>query len=214
MKIERILQEGSRTLVLFFSGWAASPVQFRHLSATSDCWIVYDYRSLDFPEIPAQYERVYLVAWSMGVWVASQVVRDRRIRTATAINGTPYPESEAWGIPPAIFQGTLDRLDEANWARFCRRMCGSRTLAVRYEELTDRRVGELREELAFLAEQIRRRPVTDFPWSRACVSLHDHVIPPENMLAYWHQAGVPVVELDAPHHPFHLWKSWEEIWNL
>ena len=215
MRIEKTIHDGNSRLVLFFSGWAATPVQFRHLSAgDADCWIVYDYRSLDFPEIPEHYTEIHLIAWSMGVWVASQVVPESRLTTATAINGTPYPGHDEWGIPVNIFQGTLERLDEANWARFCRRMCGSRTLAVRYEELTDRRVEELKEELSFLNEQMKLCGSNElFVWNKAFVSLSDHVVPSENQLCYWKRAGVRTIELDAPHHPFHLWSTWEEIWK-
>lgn len=215
MKIEKTTHGDGSRLVLFFSGWAASPVQFRNLSAGgADCWIAYDYRSLEFPQIPSRYAEIHLVAWSMGVWVASQVVPERRLATATAINGTPFPCHDEWGIPARIFQGTLEHLDAANWARFCRRMCGSRTLAVRYEELTDRRVEELKEELSFLNRQVAERGCNEsFAWDKAFVSLSDHVVPAENQLRYWSRAGVPVTELDAPHHPFHLWSRWEEIWK-
>ncbi len=213
MKVEKMTSNGAGQLTLFLSGWAASPVQFNFLHSDSDVWIVYDYRDLDFPPIPDAYREVHLVAWSMGVWVASQVVPHERLRSAIAINGTPYPVHDVWGIPRAVFQGTLERLDEANFARFCRRMCGSRTLGKQFEALNDRRISELQEELSFLCREVETRiPREDFPWSRALVSRLDHIFPAENLRCYWSRAGVPIEELDAPHHPFHLWKSWEELW--
>lgn len=212
MKIEKVIGQGARSLVLFFSGWAASPVQFRRLRSGMDVWIAYDYRDLTMPFVPLNYDEVHVVAWSMGVWVATQVMRQDCIASATAINGTPFPSHDKWGIPRDIFRGTLERLDEANFARFCRRMCGSSTLGKQFEKLNDRRISELREELAFLSEEIRRDGQnTAFPWTRALVSKHDRIFPADNLRRYWESVGVPITELDAPHHPFHLWETWEDI---
>lgn len=214
MKIEKLIEHEARSLVLFFSGWAASPVQFRELRSKSDVWVAYDYRDLTVPFVPGNYKEVYVVAWSMGVWVATQVVRKDFISSATAINGTPFPCHDEWGIPRDIFRGTLEKLDEANFARFCRRMCGSSALGKQFEKLNDRRISELKEELSFLSLEIGRgEQQRSFPWTRALVSLHDRIFPVDNLRRYWENAGVPIVELDAPHHPFHLWKTWEDIWK-
>lgn len=215
MKIEKISGCDSRRLTLFFSGWAASPVQFRHIHSESDVWVAYDYRNLVFPSILEEYEEIHVVAWSLGVWVATQVVSGCRLASATAINGTPFPADDRWGIPRMIFRGTLEKLDEANFARFCRRMCGSRTLGKQFETLEEGRISELREELIFIDRELGRREVNEhFPWTWALLSREDHIFPFDNLYSYWKHAGVPIRKLDAPHHPFHLWHSWEELWKL
>lgn len=213
MKIKKIENNNSRCLTFFFSGWAASPIQFRHLRSDSAVWIAYDYRDLQLPPIPENYAEIHVVAWSLGVWVASQVFRDSRLASATAMNGTPFPNHDQWGIPRAVFQGTLEKLDENNFARFCRRMCGSKTLGQQFEVLEEGRIPELKDELAFINRELISRPANEsFPWSRALISRNDHIFPFENLRNYWCHAAVPVEELDAPHHPFHLWSSWEELW--
>lgn len=88
--------------------------------------ICYDYRTLDFDTSPLTgYTVIDVVAWSMGVWAASQVLSkvSLPIRRRIAINGTPFPIDEKRGIPPAIFMGTLEGLNEASLRKFQRRMC-------------------------------------------------------------------------------------------
>ena len=112
MQIDRLIQAGHKHLVLFFNGWSAPPALFRHLELPthSDCWLVYDYRQLSFSHLPvelATYDSIQVYAWSLGVWVASQVLPkwgDLPITKAIAINGTPAPLSRTEGIPEAAFR--------------------------------------------------------------------------------------------------------------
>ena len=74
MKIYKQTKEANRKLLLLFSGWSASPEAFRHLETEpdTDLWICYDYRDALFPmEELSAYQQICLVAWSLGVWVAS-----------------------------------------------------------------------------------------------------------------------------------------------
>ena len=67
--------------LLFFAGWGMDETPFMHnLPPNKDLIICYDYRSLDFDStLLSTYEGIYVVAWSMGVWAASQVLPDSNL---------------------------------------------------------------------------------------------------------------------------------------
>ena len=123
MNIYKQTKAGNSKLLLVFSGWAASPEVFRHLEPESDTdiWICYDYRGMEFEgEALSRYPEIRLIAWSLGVWVASVVFGKRQIpfTEAIAVGGTLYPVHDQWGIPETIFRGTLDNLTEEGMHRF------------------------------------------------------------------------------------------------
>lgn len=107
MNIYKQIKTGNKKLLLVFSGWAASPEVFRHLETEpdTDLWICYDYRGMEFDgEALSGYREIRLVAWSLGVWAASVVFGKRPISftEAVAVNGTPCPVHDRWGIPETI----------------------------------------------------------------------------------------------------------------
>ena len=118
MNIYKQTKTGNSQLLLVFSGWAASPEVFRQLETEpdTDLWICYDYRGMDFEgEALSGYRKIRLVAWSLGVWAASVVFGKKPVSftEAIAVNGTPCPVHDQWGIPETIFRGT----DTASSAR-------------------------------------------------------------------------------------------------
>lgn len=152
MQIDKQINRQSSRLILFFNGWSASPDLFRRLEepAHTDVWICYDYRDLTFDDAIAKYADIHLIAWSLGVWVAEQIGRrypSLPIRTATAVNGTPHPIDERYGIPPALFQGTLANLSSQGIERFTRRMCGNRSIREAYHRIPARPTETVEAEL-------------------------------------------------------------------
>ena len=139
-------------LLLFFAGWGMDEHPFlQYAPPDSDFMICYDYRTLDFDTSPlAGYTVIDVVAWSMGVWAASQVLSkvSLPIRRRIAINGSPFPIDEKRGIPPAIFMGTLEGLNEASLRKFQRRMCADGNVFARFQlTAPERSIEELKEEL-------------------------------------------------------------------
>lgn len=246
MKIDKQLQPQASRLILFFNGWSAPPALFRRLAVPpgTDCWIAYDYRDLTFDDTLLQYTDIRLIAWSLGVWVAEQIGRrypSLPIRSAVAVNGTPCPIDPAYGIPPALFQGTLAQLSPGGIDRFTRRICGNRAIWETYRQVPARPTDAVEEELhslhqAILSEETQRvppaqdslmtfplatslsspplaSPPTSIPWSRAILSRHDRIFPPENLRRYW-SGRCPLFEPEAPHYPFYLWTQWNELWKV
>ena len=130
MKQTFIIRNNGKHLLLFFAGWGMDETPFRHIHPAECDWMIcYDYRSLEFDTTLIQaYSKITLIAWSMGVWAASQVMKQYPslpVSQSTAINGTLYPIHETEGITPSVFEGTLQGLNEQTLLKFQRRMCGS-----------------------------------------------------------------------------------------
>lgn len=224
MKIEKQTHPGARQLLICFAGWSVSPELFRPIKTEgekeeTDLWICYDYRDLSFPEEPATYETVRIVAWSLGVWVAEQVFRQkpdvfgRGVKSAIALNGTGRPIDDLYGIPEALFEGTLQHLTTEGIRRFTRRMCGNRAILADYLQVPSRPLDEISEELHFLYKEIKRTSeASSFPWTGAILSADDRIFPPDNLRRYW-EGRCAWREIEAPHYPFYRWKQWNELWK-
>lgn len=220
MKVLKQINKASGRLLLVFTGWSASPDLFERMRGDDDqdIWICYDYRDLVFGEDLSTYQTIDLLGWSFGVWVATTlipVIPLSKIRTAIAINGTPYPIHDTWGIPEAIFRGTLNNLTEEGIHRFNRRMCGNREILRQYETIPPRPLEEIKEELQnlYTASILPIIPELDTHfWTQAILSSADRIFPTKNLHHYW-ERRCPVKQIEAPHYPFYKWTKWNEIWN-
>lgn len=215
MKILKQINNNNSKLRLFFSGWSASPELFTRMEAETDTdlWICYDYRDLNFEENLSAYQEIQLIAWSLGVWVASFLFEGKAISftSATAINGTPNPVHNESGIPEVIFLGTLQNMTEEGLYRFNRRMYGSQTILQQHEQYPVRPISEIQEELQVLYQHIKKEGVLSPTfWTNAVLSKADRIFPIDNLRNYWSRY-CPKTEIEAPHYPFHLWKQWKEI---
>ncbi len=156
---------------------------FRKLLGAIDTLVVWDYTSLD-ETLPLPTDKpIHLLAWSMGVWAATQVLTKIPLASATAINGTPTPISDTHGIPVAIFEGTLVTFSEVGLLKFRRRMCGGGEALKAFMEVAPQRsLDDLRLELATLFQTVSERPSQPLTWTRAIVGMDDKIFPPSNQL--------------------------------
>ena len=180
MQVRRLSGKSEARLMLLFAGWGMDDAPFAPFARRYETWVVWDYTDLahGLPALPGG-RPIDLVAWSMGVWAATQVLAREALASATAVNGTPWPIDAARGIPPAIFDATLAGLSETGLARFRRRMCGGAAgleAFMRHEPARD--VEDLRRELAALGKAIRSRPGRSFAWSRAIACEGDRIFSP------------------------------------
>ena len=217
MKILKYKDAGNDKLLLFFNGWGASPELFARLEpdADRDYWVAYDYRGgFRMDEELSAYKEVTVVAWSLGVFVATLALAERGlpIVRAVAINGTLFPMHDTLGIPPKIFLGTLENLSEEGMKRFNRRMCGSREVLEAYNRAPLRPLDEVRDELQSLADMATTDCTCPPLWTEVLISRDDRIFPPANMRMCW-QGKCPIREMEAPHYPFYLWNRWSEVWE-
>ena len=181
MKQHFIIKNNQKHLLLFFAGWGMDETPFLQIHPTNKDWLIcYDYRSLEFDAIILQeYSEITLIAWSMGVWAASQIMKQYPSLTLSqsiAINGTPYPIHETKGITPAIFEGTLQGLNEQSLQKFQRRMCGS-------------------------------LPPSDFAWQKAIIGKNDHIFLPDSQWLAWRNKVDSLEYTEAAHYQQELFDN-------
>lgn len=214
-----IIHEHHPRLLLFFAGWGADETPFKaYRPAGSDLMISYDYRTLDFDQSGLnEYQEINVISWSMGVWVASQILPHLSlpIASSTAINGTPYPIDEYRGIPPAIFRGTLDGLTGTSLHKFLRRMCADGAAFKAFLQATPRRpLEELREELAKIEEMYQALPPSTFHWQQAVIGSNDRIIPPANQLQAWKETDTAIRQTEDAHYEEELFRHYlQELWT-
>lgn len=220
MKQHFIKKEGNTRLLLFFAGWGADVHLFdRPVHPDYDYLLCYDYRTLHFDSSLLEgYTSIRLMAWSMGVWVASQVLATLKLpfTQKLAINGTIHPIDNEKGIPTAIFDGTLQHFSAPTLAKFRRRMCGTADSVRQFLSYEPTRpLEELKEELAALKELIANLPPTTFTWDKAVIGTADKIFPYTNQQQAW--ATVPSITLDIEHYDDTLFTECiagkEEIWT-
>lgn len=210
-QIFRVNQHHPR-LTLFFAGWGMDETPFLdYCPQDSDWMICYDYRQLNFDvKALANYREIHLIAWSMGVWAASQVMRQApalagNVVQSTAINGTPYPVNEEQGIPPAIFEGTLHGLSEASLHKFQRRMCANGEAFRYFQSIAPHRPWEeLRDELAAIGRQCHALPSSGFVWNRAIIGDSDRIFSPQAQQRAWEACCSSIQHVEAAHYDYDL----------
>ncbi len=208
---------GNRELLLFFNGWGMNEQPFRHLEAgTLDVLMLFDYTTvdceLDFNLLLKQYNKTYLVAWSLGVWAAAEALIPPLPYPidGIAVNGTLFPIDEQRGITPTIFQATLDSWNEAARERFNRRICDNPDKLFEEAELQRQVVGQ-RNELAALQQRIASQPrLNTSLFTLAVVGSKDRIFRPQAQENAWRVSDVPITRINVPHYPFALYHSWQE----
>ena len=219
MKHSYIIQSRHPRLLVFFAGWASDPTPFlNYRPAGRDYVVCYDYRTLESDFIPqGTYREADIVAWSMGVWAASHVapMLGVPIGKSIAINGTPYPIDAGRGIPPAIWQGTLDNLSPLSLHKFTRRMCADTEAFHRFLRVTPRRpVDELAEEMRAITRMQDTLPAPTFTWQQAVVGNHDRIIPPANQTRAWQESDTRVASTGIAHYDEPTFKHYlQDVWT-
>lgn len=220
MKHEYIIRENHPCLLLFFAGWAADATPFRtYRPEGHDFLLCYDYRTLEADFLPLRtYQEINVVGWSMGVWAASHVMPclDTPIGRSIALNGTPFPVDPQLGIPPAIWQGTLDGLSPANLHKFCRRMCADTEAFHRFLRVSPHRpVEELAEEMRAIGQQLEACPAAPAGhWTEAVAGCQDRIVPPPNQQRAWETWGVPLRLTDDAHYSEKMFQEYlQDTWK-
>ncbi|MBR6163195.1 DUF452 family protein [bacterium] len=200
-------EEKNSSLIVFFNGWGFDETAVKHLSYSGfDVLVLFDYRDLnfDFKQFDfKKYDKKYLICWSMGVYVSNLFKSefndfDRKI----AINGTQKMIDDEFGIPKRIYILTLSRFNEKSCEKFVQNMFNGNG-SVKLKRPTE----ELKEEL----ESLNNLKITDFlKFDKACISTEDRIVPSKNQVNYWLNRTSTEL-LSAPHYPFNLFKSWEEL---
>lgn len=207
-------REKNKQLVVFFGGWGTDENVFAPLCNDEfDFILFYNYSADDplvLPEMKT-YEKVTLIGWSLGVWASEYLLPKTGIRPdiTIAVNGTPLPADDNFGIPLNIIEGTLNNLNEENISKFYLRMFGGKSaFLANADRMPKRTLKSLHDELRWLYNRMMEMSEPGFKWDYAVTSAADRVYPSKNLVAYWStRKETNHVVLPLPHYFFHKWST-------
>ena len=208
-------KEGKGECILFFAGWGMDATPFAEVPAgESDLCMVCDYRQLAPVDLEplAGYGRLHLVAWSMGVWVASHLLAEQRHRfsSLTAIGGTLKPIDPKEGIPPENYQAMLANFGPDILQGFYENMFEELPQCERFlANRPQRTLDQLAREMAAFQEAYEQfGPGTDI-YTRKIITSRDRIFSGRNQIRAWGK-GHGVVR-NWPHFPFYGLEGWQDI---
>jgi len=216
-----ISADNTRPLLLVFLGYSFTPDCIQHLECGSyDLSVVYDYKTLEVNLDFIQNRNVYVVAWSMGVWAASQFLAqgvekfNATIQKAVAINGTPYGIDDRYGIPSQVFLKSIEQFDFEAFKKWC--FLGDLPRAKDFSFNENSKV-ELETLYRTIVEQ--KTPFQEIRFDKVIVSKKDVVFPPAasdyygESPIYEDSSPCTRVNLLAAHFPFFKFNSFDEIFE-
>ncbi len=211
-------RETNKELIIVFGGWGTDQNAFIPFCDENHDLILYYNYSADEPLILPEtktYDRVVMIAWSLGVWAAEYMFASMKLKPdlSIAINGTPVPADNRYGIPVDLFEGTLNRLTEAGMEKFNLRLFGNKsTLENNLDKVSKRSVNSFRDELRWMYNRIMEPNDQKYRWDIAFTSIADRIFPYENVTGYWSQRKeTKIISMDLPHYPFFHWNSFSEM---
>jgi len=214
-------REKNSHLVVFYGGWGTDENMFVPLCNDEfDFIMFYNYsadEALVLPETKT-YERITLIGWSVGVWAAEYLTSKTGIKpdVSIAVNGTPLPADDHFGIPLNVFEGTLNNITEENIEKFYMRVFGDKkTYLLNSDRVPRRTLKSLHDELRWLYNRIMEQKEPGFKWNYAVTSEKDRVFPWQNLNSYWsRQNDTRHIILPLPHYFFHKWASFTDFINF
>ncbi len=218
MRIEWLNRENTDRVIVFFNGWGMDSRTVQHLKGEYDILEINDYRQLNTEILPelTSYREVNVVAWSMGVWGAANILPVWGIACTRliALNGTEHPVNDSWGIPDKIYQLTEKGMNAAGREKFIRRMFADEEERKRFSaNKPQREVEEVGEELTAIRLQANELQ-NSLTWDKVYISSGDVIFSPTNQLAWWDNRAKKIVILDGGHYPFYHFENWAQIWEL
>ena len=207
-------REKNDSLIVLYGAWGTDENVFAPLfNDESDFILFYNYsadEALVLPEMKT-YRKITLIGWALGVWAAEYLSPKTGIipDLTIAVNGTPVPADDRYGIPLKQFEESLDNITEETMEKFYYNMFGNkRTYKMNSERIPKRTLKSLHVELRWLYNRIMEQKEPGFKWDYAVTSDTDRIFPTENVINYWKkEKNTTQIILPCPHYLFHKWDS-------
>lgn len=214
-------REKNNRLLVVYGGWGSDENIYVPLcDETYDFVLFYNYSAdepLILPEMKT-YQKVIMIGFSLGVFAASYLSPKSGITPdiSIAVNGTPLPMDEKYGIHRNVFEGTLNNITDSTIGKFYLRMYGDKkTFTAVKDILPQRSLKSLHDELRWLYNRIMERDGSDFRWDYAVTSENDRVFPSESQKSYWvTKPETKQITLPLPHLFFYKWGNFSNFINF
>jgi pimeloyl-[acyl-carrier protein] methyl ester esterase len=211
-------REQNNKLLIIYGGWGTDENFFvPFCNDDTDFILFYNYsadEALVLPEMKT-YKKITLIGWSLGVWAAEYLLPKTGIKAdiTIAVNGTPIPADDKYGIPLKTFEGTVNNISEENMEKFYHRVFGDKkTYEINSERIPRRSIKSLHNELRWLYNRMMEPSEAGFRWDYAVTSEIDRVFPADNLNSYWKKKkSTRHIIVPMPHYFFHNWKSFDDF---
>ncbi len=211
-------REKNDSLVIMFGAWGTDEHVFVPLCNDEfDFILFYNYsadQALVLPEMKT-YKKITLIGWSLGVWAAEYLSPSTGIipTLKIAVNGTPVPLNDHYGIPPESFEEALDHITEESMEKFYYRMFGNkRTYNLNSNKIPKRTLSSVHDEMRWLYNRIMEQKEPGFHWDYAVTSRSDRIFPSENVSKYWKNIkNTKQIIVPYPHYLFYKWNSYADF---
>ncbi len=220
MEYNWLNRQNNDNLIMFFCGWSFDFKPFERLNCgNNDVLIIYNYsdianRDFTINSLSHGYKTYSLITWSMGVY-AAYLLRDLLpdFKEKIAVNGTPFPVDDEFGIPVKTFDLTLKYVETGLQGKFQKNLFKHPEEYKKYLSCpVERSIENCKEELIALNNYIKKsEPEYKKFYDYAIISDTDKIIPTRNQIKCWENFNTPIKILDSGHFPFFNFNSWDEI---
>ena len=201
MQFEWLNKKNNKNLIVFFNGWGS--IKPKELGfGNFDVIIFQDYRSFELKNIDFSfYEKKYLISWSMGVYVCNfyyDILKN--FDGFTAINGTLMPVNDKYGIPVEAYNLTVKNFNELTCKKFIKK------IGTTFE--IQKSISDLKQELI----SIRDLKIDKYlNFNKVIIAVKDKIFPYKNMILFWEEKNVKIIEIESPHYIFDLYNNWSDF---
>ena len=218
MKHSWIYKNKHSECILFFSGWGFDEKLLQDFDGeTYDLLFFYDYTKIsEIMEDLSAYDKIHVIAWSLGVWVTNYVLKNFKynISQAIAINGTLKAIDDEEGIPEQIYALTLKTWNDRNREKFNSRICGGfREYASLKKYFSDRSTTDLKLELDSLQKAIKDNELLTNIFTKSIIGDKDLIFSTQNQENFWEKQNTEISKIDSPHFPFVVFNCVSKILN-
>lgn len=203
----------SKTLILFFAGFASHYTHYTHLDSKVNVLLLHDYTDFTFDfsfnidlELE-KYDLIYLVAYSMGVSIAARLpLQHIPFSSKIALSGTETGIDKLHGINPAIFRHTIKNL---NIDDFKKAIFGGNL--DRAKDFHFASISHLKDELQYIYDFCITTPYTPLTWDRIYIAKNDTLFLPQTCYKAFNDSKHAICELASWHYPFFAFDTWEGL---
>lgn len=214
------------SLIIFFCGWALDYHCFSFLESDMDILFVYNYRDFNLEFDFSKYKKIFLIAYSYGVYVSSKVVCCLpKIDYSIAINGTLRPIDKHFGISEKVFNLTCDNLDLMTINKFYGKLFNNQEDFFYFSNnfkpllpIQDNKESLINIKNNFLSSDNNSlsSKVVEFKYDKAIISENDRIFPFKSQLNFWNNYNLSdrTEVYKFPHFPFFQFRTFREILEL
>jgi biotin synthesis protein BioG len=210
----KFISNNSKDLTVFLTGWGCDNIQFKNYTSSNNLLLCWDYSDLDFEFDFTEYNNIYLIAYSAGVFVAG-LIQDKlpKFTKTIAINGNPKMLDKYYGISEDALR-FMHNLNLDNYMDFRRNYLVFNEKELEYfnKNTSVRSFESCEEELNKLNEYYNSNTKNEFKFDTVILSDSDKIFNPQHQIEYFKDNYVLLK--NQAHHIFPMFKSFDEIINF